>query len=52
MLFRHNENVRRGLGVDVAEGVDVLVLIHLRGRDLPGDDLAEKAVVHNSAPFT
>ena len=31
-------------GIDVHEGDGALVLVHARGRDLAGDDLAEQAV--------
>src|SRR5664279_4984671 len=42
---RDQQDVRGRLGVDVPEGDRVLVAVHLARGDLPGDDLAEDAVV-------
>ena len=41
-----DENMDRRLRVDVLEGVDTVVLIHFRRRNLPLDDPAEKTVGH------
>lgn len=43
-----DEDVRRGLRVDVLEGEGVLVLVNLLGGDLAGDDLAEEAIHKNA----
>jgi len=40
----HHEEVHGRPGVDVVEGEQVLVLVHLAGRDLAGNDLAKDAV--------
>ena len=42
----HYQKVGGRLGVNVIKGVAQGVLIHLVGRDLPGDDLAEQTVRH------
>lgn len=44
MSLRNYEYVRWGLGMDVFEGEDMLVLINLFGGHLAADDAAEKAV--------
>ena len=41
MLLGDDQEVGGGLGVDVVEGVDQLVLVDFFGGDVPGDDLAE-----------
>ena len=45
VLFRHNENVRRGLGVDVAEGEHVVVFIDLAAADFAARNLAENTII-------
>ena len=46
VLLRHHQNVDRSLGIDVPEGIDVFVLIHLCAGNVPGNDFAEQAVFH------
>ena len=48
MLLRHHQAVPLVRGSDVQERERLMVLIDLGGRDLPGDDLAEDAVVHGA----
>ena len=48
MLFGNHQHMGGRLGIDVAEGVDVFVLIHLRGGNVAGDDLAEQATGHGN----
>ena len=48
MLFWYDENMHRSLWIDIAEGKNILVLIHLRAGDLSGKDRAEKAIVQHS----
>lgn len=42
VLFRYDQHMHRRLRVDIAEGVYMLILIDLRGRDIAGDDLAKQ----------
>lgn len=51
VLLRHDEDMHRGLGIDIPEGEDLVVLIDLAAGDLPGDNLAKQAIVHGNAPF-
>src|SRR5271157_3061262 len=44
----NNEHVGRRFGVDVFENVHLVVFVNLLRRDLPRDDLAEEAIVHDS----
>ncbi|MNY53708.1 hypothetical protein D3C86_1894880 [compost metagenome] len=46
VLLRDHEDVDRRLGVDVAEGDGVIVLVDDLRRDLAGDDLAEETIGH------
>ena len=41
-----HQHVNGGVGVDIVEGVDVFVLVHLLGGDLPCYDLTKQAVFH------
>src|SRR5437879_9718873 len=45
VLAGEDEHVGRRLGVDVAEGDDLVVGVHDRSRDGPGGDPAEEAVI-------
>ena len=49
MRARHNEDVHGGLGVDVGEGVAIIVLIDGGGRNGPVDDFAEEAAHDGSS---
>src|SRR5699024_1512989 len=50
VLFRDDEDMRGGLGVDIPEGQDALVLIYLVRGDIPFRYHAEKAVFHFTYP--
>ena len=45
-LLRHDEDMRRRLGVDVAKGTDLVILKHDLGGNLAGDDLLENGFAH------
>ena len=47
MHLRHNENMHGSLGIDVPEGKNIFVFIHLVAGDLPRRDGAEKAIVQH-----
>ena len=47
MLFRHNEDMDGGLGIDVTESENIVVLIDLIAGDLPGEDRAENTIVQH-----
>ena len=50
MPLRHDQDMRRRLGIDVVKGHDLIVLVNLLGVDLAADDAAEEtAVVAHSA---
>ena len=51
VLLGDHQHMGGCLGIDVAEGVDLLVLVNLGGGDVTGDDLAEKTVVHGEGSF-
>ena len=44
MRFRHDQEVHRRPRVNVVKDEDVVVLVHLVGRDLSRNDLAENAI--------
>lgn len=46
VLLGNDQYVGRRLRVDIFEGKAPVILIHFFGRDLTGNDLAEKAVSH------
>lgn len=46
MLFGNDQEVDWGLGVDVAEGKDVIILVKLVRGNITINNLAKKAVVH------
>src|SRR5215470_3305428 len=48
MPLRHDEDMGRRLRIDVVEGEDAVVLVDDRSRHLALDDLAEKAVAHDT----
>ena len=47
VLLRHAQKMYFGLGLDVLEDEHLVVLVHFGGGDLPRNDLAENAVIHN-----
>ena len=47
MPLGNDEHVRRRLGIDIFEGVDLIVFVNLLRGNLTGDDLAEEAIVHD-----
>src|SRR5664279_4111908 len=49
MLLRNDQDVRRGLRIDIFEGKDLVVFIDLLGRNRTRDDFAEEAVIHESS---
>jgi len=51
VTIRHQQHVRRRMGLDVAEGGYLLVSVDDVGRDVAADDLAEEAVIHASSPW-
>jgi hypothetical protein len=46
MLIGHDKDVHGGDRLDVAEGSNMLILVHDGGRDLFLNDLAEEAISH------
>jgi len=46
MLLGDDDYVHRGLGLDVAEREDLIILVDLVAGDLACSDLAENAVIH------
>ena len=46
-----HQKMDRSQGVDIIKGVAEVILIDLAAGDLPGDDLAEQAVVHGDSSF-
>jgi len=44
MLFRNDENVRRGLGIHIFEGEDIFVFVNLLSGNFAAKDAAEQAV--------
>ena len=44
MSLGNNEDVHRSLRIDVAESIDILILIDLCAGDIPGDYLAKQAI--------
>ena len=51
MSLGNDEDMHRSLRVDVTESVDILILIDLCAGDIPGDYLAEQAIVHFNISF-
>ena len=47
VLLGDHQEVDRSLRVDVVEGKDALVLVHLAGGDLPRGDLTKQTIGHN-----
>ena len=52
MLLRHNKYMYGCLRIYVAESIDVFVLIDLRRRDIPLNDLAKNAVHYSARTVT
>src|SRR5574343_1748267 len=50
VLFRNHQHMHRPSGINVLEGEDILIFVHLGRRDFPCNDLAEKAVVAHLWP--
>ena len=48
VLFRNNENMHRGLRINIPEGIYIVVFKYLLGRDFTFYDFAKKTVFHNS----
>ena len=48
VFFGNHEHVRRGLRIDVVEGVGMLVFVNFLGGYFPANDAAEQAVVHDT----
>ena len=44
----YHKHMHGGLGMDVAKGHHIVVLVHDVGRDLPRHYLAEQAIIHAS----
>ena len=51
MLLRQDQHVDRRLGIDVPEGIDLVVLIDLSTGDLAGDDFTKQTIVHDNRSF-
>ena len=51
MLLRYDQNMRWRLWIDVPEGNDVIVLIHLVAGNLTVSDLAKQAIGHACSPL-
>ena len=47
VLLRDHEKVHRHLRIDVAERINIIIVVQAGGRDLPRRDLTKQAVVHN-----
>jgi hypothetical protein len=50
MLLRYDQNMGWGLWIDVPEGNDVIVLIHLVAGNLTVPDFAKQAICHDLSP--
>ena len=46
MFFRNNKYMNRCLWIDIAEGIDLLILIYFSAWDFSRYDFAEKAIIH------
>lgn len=51
MFPGNDERVRRGLGIDIVERDDHVVLIDERRRNGPRDDFTKETVAHEADPF-
>ena len=47
MELWHHKEMDRGLGVQVVEGDDIIVLVPFRRRDFPGDDFTSSRTYYN-----
>ena len=48
MAFGNDQDMDRGLRVDILKRHHVLILVYHSGRDIPGDDLAKQTIAHHS----
>ena len=48
VFFGNDQHVRRGLRIDVVEGVGMFVFVNFLGGYFPANDAAEQAVVHDT----
>jgi hypothetical protein len=51
MLFGDHQKMNRRLGGDVVEGQHPVILVHFFTGNLPGDNFAENAVIHNEKVY-